>query len=226
MTRPSQVPEIARHKGYYHEVKAGQRYFWCSCGRSAKQPFCDGSHAGTAFTPVLFECRADEDVIFCGCKRTCTAPFCDGAHNNLPGGAGEDDPDSPANRAIAGVPHGAHAQVPLDGGCYVFSTKRASLARHGNLEYCRVIGPATGARFQSQFYAEIASGVSPAIASGGRHTVLFVLEGRGSVEISGRRFEIAPRMGLYVRPEEVFRVHNAASDAVKLFISNHPVRTI
>src|SRR5690348_11615975 len=89
-----QTPQIANRKGYYVEVKAGQRYFWCACGRSANQPFCDGSHKGTEFTPVLFEPKVDEDVIFCGCKHTGTRPFCDGTHNNLPGGYAEDDPDS------------------------------------------------------------------------------------------------------------------------------------
>jgi CDGSH-type Zn-finger protein/mannose-6-phosphate isomerase-like protein (cupin superfamily) len=215
-------PRIAHHKGFYYEVKAGQRYFWCSCGRSAKQPFCDGSHAGTEFTPVLFEAKADEDVIFCGCKHSCTKPFCDGAHNNLPGGYREDNPDSPENRAVASVPHSENAEVPLDGTCYVFSTKRAKLSHHGGMSYCAVISPAKGALYQSQFYAEIGSGVSPVIGASGRHTVLFVTEGQGQVEISGRRFEFGPRTGLYVRPEEAFRVHNPSSDPVKLFISNGP----
>ena len=92
MSAPS-TPKIAHPKGFYYEVKAGQRYLWCSCGRSGKQPFCDGSHVGTTFKPVLFEAKIDEDVIFCGCKQTGTAPFCDGAHNNLPGGYSEDDQD-------------------------------------------------------------------------------------------------------------------------------------
>src|SRR5271154_5909635 len=102
-------------------------YLWCACGRSAAQPFCDGSHAGTAFKPVLFEAKADEDVIFCGCKHTATRPFCDGAHNNLPGATFPDDPQSAANRAVKAVPHGADSSVPLDGTCYVFVTSRATL---------------------------------------------------------------------------------------------------
>src|ERR1051326_4423118 len=122
----TKAPMIASRKGYYFEVKAGRRYFWCACGRSANQPFCDGSHAGTEFQPVLFEATADEDVIFCGCKHTGTRPFCDGTHNNLAGGYAEDDPDSAANAAIAFASPGTAAKVPLDGGCYVFSTSRAS----------------------------------------------------------------------------------------------------
>ena len=86
---------IANRKGYYFEVKAGKRYLWCQCGRSKSQPFCDGSHLGSGFLPVLFTAERDEDVIFCGCKQTRTGPFCDGSHSNLPGGYLTDDPDSP-----------------------------------------------------------------------------------------------------------------------------------
>jgi CDGSH-type Zn-finger protein/mannose-6-phosphate isomerase-like protein (cupin superfamily) len=216
------APTIARSKGFYYEVKAGQRYLWCSCGRSNKQPFCDGSHAGTEFKPVLFEAKIDEDVIFCGCKQTGTAPFCDGGHNNLPGGYAEDDPESPANRAIAAVNHGADARLPLDGACYVFSTKRAKLTRRGTMAYCAIVTPSTGAQHQSQFYAEIGTGASPIIGAIGRHTILFMTEGQGEVEISGWRFAFGPRTGFYIRPDEAFRVHNATPEPVKLFISSGP----
>ena len=128
-----EAPRIASRKGFHVEVRAGRRYFWCACGRSAKQPFCDGSHAGTEFQPVLFEATADEDVIFCGCKHTGTSPFCDGTHNNLPGGYAEDDPDSPANAAVVLVSPDVAATVMLDGGCYVFATRRANLVRRGTL---------------------------------------------------------------------------------------------
>jgi CDGSH-type Zn-finger protein/mannose-6-phosphate isomerase-like protein (cupin superfamily) len=216
------MPEavVARPKGYYFEVKAGRRYFWCACGRSAKQPFCDGSHQGTGIEPVPFEAKEDEDVIFCGCKHTATAPFCDGAHNNLPGATHEDDPGSDANRAIAEVPHGAAPEVPLDGTCYVFATSRAKLARRGSFGWCRIVGPGTGAIHQSQFYAEVESGASPVIGAGGRHAILFITEGEGEVEISGRRFAFGPRTGSYVKPGEAFRIH--AARPVKFFVSTGP----
>ena len=63
------------------EVKAGEAYFWCTCGRSATQPFCDGSHKGTGLSPVRFDAPADEKRYFCACKATGNAPFCDGSHN-------------------------------------------------------------------------------------------------------------------------------------------------
>ncbi len=223
--RPLRTPKIAQPKGFYHEVKAGQRYLWCSCGRSATQPFCDGSHAGTEFTPVLFKAEVDEDVIFCGCKQTGTGPFCDGTHNNLPGGYSQDDPESPANRAIAMVAHGTDAKVSLDGACYVFSTKRARLARRGTMAYCPIITPSRGARFQSQFYAEFCQGISPVIGAGGAHVVVFVSEGQGDLEISGRRFAFARRARpvLYPGLTRPFCVHNVAqSEPVRLFVSHGP----
>jgi mannose-6-phosphate isomerase-like protein (cupin superfamily)/CDGSH-type Zn-finger protein len=215
-------PRIAQPKGFYFEVKAGLRYLWCACGRSANQPFCDGSHAGTGLLPVLFEAKTDEDVIFCGCKHTGTRPFCDGTHNNLPGATVLDDPDSEANKVIPAVSRTEKPEVPLDGSCFVFSPARATLTRRGTMEYCPVVTPSRGALYQSQFYAEMAHGASPVINSNDRHTVLFVTEGKGEVEISGRLFACYSGCGLYVRPGEAFRVHNPDTGKLTLFIWNGP----
>jgi CDGSH-type Zn-finger protein len=65
------------------DVEAGKSYYWCACGKSATQPFCDGSHAGTAFVPVRFDATETKTVCFCGCKRSTKAPLCDGAHRQL-----------------------------------------------------------------------------------------------------------------------------------------------
>lgn len=62
------------------EVEAGQTYFWCACGLSATQPFCDGSHKDTGFTPVRYEAEQEGKVFFCGCKATGKQPLCDGSH--------------------------------------------------------------------------------------------------------------------------------------------------
>jgi CDGSH-type Zn-finger protein len=64
-------------------VEAGKKYFWCACGKSASQPFCDGSHKDTEFTPVKFEAETDRTLYFCGCKHTAGRPLCDGSHNKL-----------------------------------------------------------------------------------------------------------------------------------------------
>ena len=58
-------------------------YWWCACGLSKKQPYCDGSHKGGPFTPVKFTVAKAEKKALCGCKRTHTPPFCDGTHKSL-----------------------------------------------------------------------------------------------------------------------------------------------
>ncbi len=66
---------------YAVDTEQGKTYYWCACGRSKNQPFCDGSHQGTEFTPVKFIAEKAETVYLCGCKKTGGAPFCDGTHN-------------------------------------------------------------------------------------------------------------------------------------------------
>ncbi|MFM9039602.1 MAG: CDGSH iron-sulfur domain-containing protein [Betaproteobacteria bacterium] len=62
-------------------LRRGAVYWWCTCGKSAAQPFCDGSHAKDAWRPMRFESTRDELVYLCSCKKTKRAPFCDGSHN-------------------------------------------------------------------------------------------------------------------------------------------------
>lgn len=63
------------------EVEQGKAYYWCACGRSKSQPFCDGSHTDTDITPVKFIAEESKTVYFCGCKSTQNQPLCDGSHN-------------------------------------------------------------------------------------------------------------------------------------------------
>jgi CDGSH-type Zn-finger protein len=77
------TPKIAQKGPYQVAVEAGKQYFWCACGRSATQPFCDGSHKDTGFTPVKYEAERARTLYFCGCKRTAGVPLCDGTHNKL-----------------------------------------------------------------------------------------------------------------------------------------------
>jgi CDGSH iron-sulfur domain-containing protein 3 len=75
--------KIAQKTSYAVNVEKGKTYYWCSCGLSKKQPFCDGAHKGTSFTPVEFAADETKQVFFCGCKRTKNPPFCDGSHTKI-----------------------------------------------------------------------------------------------------------------------------------------------
>jgi len=74
---------IAQKAPFAVEVTAGETYYWCACGRSKNQPFCDGSHKGSGIEPMAFIAEKTETAYLCGCKRTANAPFCDGAHKSL-----------------------------------------------------------------------------------------------------------------------------------------------
>jgi CDGSH-type Zn-finger protein len=77
------TPEIGGRRPIAVDVKAGQSYWWCACGRSKSQPFCDGSHKGSGFSPLEFKPTQDEEAWFCACKRTAGRPMCDGSHKKL-----------------------------------------------------------------------------------------------------------------------------------------------
>ena len=76
-------PEIAQKASYPVAVPQGEKYFWCAYGRSANQPFRDGSHKDTGLAPLPWSAAADKTLYFCGCKRIGGAPLCDGSHNQL-----------------------------------------------------------------------------------------------------------------------------------------------
>ena len=76
-------PEIAQSAPFTVEVEAGKDYWWCACGRSQSQPFCDGSHKDTEFSPVQYTATESTKVWFCGCKHTGKQPLCDGTHKEL-----------------------------------------------------------------------------------------------------------------------------------------------
>jgi CDGSH-type Zn-finger protein len=76
-------PTVATKTPIAVELTAGKTYYWCSCGRSAGQPFCDGAHKGTDFAPTAFTAAETGTAYLCGCKHTKNQPFCDGAHKAL-----------------------------------------------------------------------------------------------------------------------------------------------
>jgi CDGSH-type Zn-finger protein len=74
---------VAQKGAFAVELRAGRTYAWCACGRSARQPFCDGSHAPTGFVPIVFKAARDGTAYLCGCKTSQGRPYCDGSHDRL-----------------------------------------------------------------------------------------------------------------------------------------------
>jgi CDGSH-type Zn-finger protein len=74
---------VAQRGAIAVELQAGKRYAWCACGRSGKQPFCDGSHQSSSLQPLIFKAERDGTAWLCGCKASGGRPFCDGSHNCL-----------------------------------------------------------------------------------------------------------------------------------------------
>ena len=79
----SDQPKVAGRQPMAVELEEGKQYAWCRCGESTNQPFCDGSHGGTGFTPHVVKADKSGQAHFCMCKRTGNAPFCDGTHASL-----------------------------------------------------------------------------------------------------------------------------------------------
>ena len=75
------IPKRVSDTPFAVEVEAGKSYFWCSCGLSQTQPFCDGSHKTTDLAPTKYTATESKKVFFCGCKSTASKPLCDGSHN-------------------------------------------------------------------------------------------------------------------------------------------------
>ena len=206
-------PVIARTKPCLVRLeKKGRRHAWCACGRSASQPFCDGSHKGTGIEPVLFRARADgEEVLLCGCKRTRTPPYCDGSHNALSESYAEASEDE--RRATANIPVTPQraGKASLDGGAFVRTPDPAAAGETGGWRVLPLATPADGARLLALYRLEVGTETPDPLGFGGGEAVLFVAAGRGTVTIAGRPFAVTPETGLHVRPGET--VTAAADDA-------------
>jgi hypothetical protein len=76
-------PHIVQKAPFPVEVQAGKTYYWCSCGKSTNQPFCNGAHKGSEFAPIPYTAEKDGTVYFCGCKHSAKGALCDGGHAKL-----------------------------------------------------------------------------------------------------------------------------------------------
>ena len=216
------LPYVARYKPYYAELIRGQTYYWCSCGLSKRQPFCDGSHRGTGFEPLRHVAQADEEVLFCACKHSCAPPFCDGSHNNLLDVYEQDDPRSAENLKIPLVTRSQAGRVHLNGQCYVADVARVPVEQTGTIRWSQLTGKATGAQYQSQFYFVVEQGISPCVAFADSEVIILVTAGTGILILSGKTFHLSSEMGVYVRPGESFRVHNEQAAPIRLYVSACP----
>ena len=79
----NETPEIAGRAPLPIDVEAGKSYWWCACGRSKTQPFCDGSHKGSAFSPIEYKPTESTKAFFCACKHSGKKPLCDGTHKRV-----------------------------------------------------------------------------------------------------------------------------------------------
>lgn len=213
-------PAIAATKPCLVALVEGQRYLWCSCGLSKTQPFCDNSHVGTAFKPLPFKAQETDEELLCACKRTATPPYCDGSHNNLSSSYGAPMDAAASDAATVARAADAHGAVraALDNNCFVINAEGVAAIREGTLSLHPVIGPADGARRLSQFAGALAPGVGPIMRFAGSDTVIYVIDGRGSIAIGDRRFDLPGECGAYVRQGEAFRITSDAAMRVNMTV--------
>lgn len=219
------LPVVVQYKPYYQELTKGRTYFWCSCGLSKRQPFCDGSHRDTGFEPVIYKAQQDnEEVLFCGCKKSATQPFCDGSHNNLIGGYETDNPNSPANRLIPSVTQYQQARAQLDGDCYITAIDQIELNRHQNIHWATLISQQTAAQYQSLCYFLLPPDKtpSPSISFADSEVVLLVAQGQAELIISGHRFELSTYTAAHIRGGETFSLCNTGNTELKMYLSSCP----
>ena len=76
-------PTIADNKPVKLGPGKDKKYYFCMCGLSSNQPFCDGSHKGSDFTPMAFQCDESKDYYLCQCKHSGNKPYCDGSHKQF-----------------------------------------------------------------------------------------------------------------------------------------------
>ena len=79
----TEQPAVADDKPVVVTLDEGKDYYWCACGKSSNQPFCDGSHTGSAFVPQNFTAGKKGEAYLCMCKQTKNPPYCDGSHKSL-----------------------------------------------------------------------------------------------------------------------------------------------
>lgn len=211
-------PVVAQSKPCLVTVQEGKRYFWCACGLSKKQPFCDNSHRDTNFLPLVWTAEKTEEKLFCACKQTRSQPFCDGSHNSLTDTYTEATDEDGANATMVDYERqkSGALKANLDNGCYVVRVPESAMKLHGTIRVYPAITGDDGADMLSQFAAIAAPGESPIIGFPESDTVLFIISGSGSIQIADRSFDVGPETGVCIKSGEAFRVINSGDGAMSL----------
>jgi mannose-6-phosphate isomerase-like protein (cupin superfamily) len=217
-------PEVARLKPYLVDVKEGKIYFWCACGRSKKQPFCDGSHKGTEFKPLTWKADQSGEKLFCACKHTRQPPFCDGSHNSLSDTYSEaDENDGEKVTLVDYVPAAGGALIAsLDNNCYVIRVPEDAMTNTNGMQIYPVIGESDGAEHLSQYLAAVEQGQSPVLVYPGSDVVLFIQSGQGTVSIGSESFPISAETGVCIKPGEGFQIENTLPEPISMNIAVCP----
>ncbi len=197
---------VAVNKPILTSLEKGKKYAWCTCKHSKSQPFCDGSHKGTDMKPLVFMADKDEDVLLCTCKATASGPYCDGAHNNL-----EDTYAEASVEEVVSMENSTQVNLDLngkallDGGAYVLRPSSTNSQSAGTISYQPMISEEDGATKLSLHKIDVLSGISPWLQYEKVDTVLYIMDGKGQVEIAGKEFDVQQEAGIYIRPGEAFR---------------------
>ncbi len=217
-------PAIAQRKPCLVQVEEGRSYFWCACGLSKKQPFCDGSHKTTSFEPLKWVAEEAGEKLFCACKQTAGRPFCDGSHNRLSDTYEEAGGSDGAEASLVDYvkQEGGARKAELDNGCYLIRVPDESLQQHGTMRLYPVIAAADGAKQISQYVATVAPGNSPVLRYPGCDTVLFISSGQGIVSIGGHEFAISAETGVCVKLGEAWQIRNDNAAPIVMSISVCP----
>jgi len=217
---------VVENKPCLVSLEAGKKYAWCTCKHSKTQPFCDGAHKGTDMKPMVFKADKDEDVLLCACKATASGPYCDGAHNNLEevyAVATPEEVESMKASVLIPRDNGDVGKALLDGGAYVLSPDEANNKVAGNLSYQAVIAQEDGATKLSLHHMSVTAGTSSWLQYIGVDTVLYIVEGTGTIDIAGTKVDVAKESGVYVRPGEAFRI--ITSGNMTIFAAVCPMMT-
>ena len=163
--------------------------------------------------------------MLCGCKGTASPPFCDGSHNNLAATYKEADAEELRSAAAAPVvlrDGGTVGKSRLTDGCFVVTLAADMPEIIGGLRLTSVINHSDGADFISQFYGELAQGVSGVLQFGDSAVALFICGGAGAVTVSGKEFPIEQESGVLIRPGEAFALRAEGTVALRVLITACP----